>query len=474
MKKYLILLLAAAIAVSCNETQKEEPVTYPMFWTWLEDLPDVDMEASFKAMHEAGIDGVMLHAVTKEDYLRDIAIAKKYGITVYAWLWTLNPPRQDRPRMLEEHPEWFDVNRNGQSLADFKAYVRSYKFMCPVLPEVRENLVERVKWLCEIDGIEGICLDYCRLVDVVLPISLSYNYKITQDGEVFPQWDFGYHPAMIEEFQKEFGYDPRDQEDPSRDPKWQKFRCDKISECANLMAETIRSYGKVVTASPFATPKVASFMVAQDIGDWDLDIVFPMLYTAFYTQEAGYAYEGTIENNRDKNPKTVLGAGLDTELGDNPEEIFAKMDNAFKAGAQAISLYTIAGLNTPELRARFKEYADSLRAVRAANGGKVPYTKVETVDLNPFNHAGIMANVERSMQRLAAGEAIHEFSVNGMVKDDPSKVYPALDLTEYELVTDNDRIKKYRVTDKASSTKFDVIFIVYGEVISGWDVRVAE
>ena len=474
MKKYLILLLAAAIAVSCNETQKEEPVTYPMFWTWLEDLPDVDMEASFKAMHEAGIDGVMLHAVTKEDYLRDIAIAKKYGITVYAWLWTLNPPRQDRPRMLEEHPEWFDVNRNGQSLADFKAYVRSYKFMCPVLPEVRENLVERVKWLCEIDGIEGICLDYCRLVDVVLPISLSYNYKITQDGEVFPQWDFGYHPAMIEEFQKEFGYDPRDQEDPSRDPKWQKFRCDKISECANLMAETIRSYGKVVTASPFATPKVASFMVAQDIGDWDLDIVFPMLYTAFYTQEAGYAYEGTIENNRDKNPKTVLGAGLDTELGDNPEEIFAKMDNAFKAGAQAISLYTIAGLNTPELRARFKDYADSLRAVRAANGGKVPYTKVETVDLNPFNHAGIMANVERSMKRLAAGEAIHEFSDNGMVKDDPSKVYPALDLTEYELVTDNDRIKKYRVTDKASSTKFDVIFIVYGEVISGWDVRVAE
>ena len=475
MKKYLIIMLAVvSLAVACKEAPKEEAVTYPMFWTWLEDLPGVDMEASFKAMHEAGIDGVMLHAVTEEDYLRDIAIAKKYGITVYAWIWTLNPPRQDRPRMLQEHPEWFDVNRNGQSLADHKAYVNSYKFMCPVLPEVRENMVNRVKRLCEIDGIDGVCLDYCRLVDVVLPVSLSYNYNITQDGEVFPQWDFGYHPAMIDEFKKEFGYDPRDVEDPSRDPKWQKFRCDKISECANLLAETIRSYGKVVTASPFATPKVASFMVAQNIGDWDLDIVFPMLYTAFYTQEAGYAYDGTIENNRDKNPKTVLGVGLDTELGDNPEDIFEKMDNAFKVGAQAVSLYTIAGLNTPELRARFKEYADSLRAVRAANGGKVPYTKVETVDLNPFNHVGIMANVERSMQRLAAGEAIHEFSVNGMTEDDPSKVYPALDLTEYELVVDNDRIKKYRVTDKASSTKFDVIFIVYGEVISGWDVRVAE
>ena len=266
MKKYLVLLLTAvAMAVSCNN-DKEEAVVYPMFWTWLEDLPGVDMEASFKAMHEAGIEGVMLHAVSPEDYKRDIEIARKYGITVYAWLWTLNPPRQDRPQMLETLPRWFDVNREGKSLTEYKAYVSSYKFMCPNLPEVQQNLVDRVTALCQIDGIEGICLDYCRLVDVVLPVSLSYNYKIRQDGEVFPQWDFGYHPSMLKEFMDKYGYDPREKEDPSRDAKWQQFRCDKVTECANLMAETARKYGRVVTASPFATPKVASFMVAQDWG----------------------------------------------------------------------------------------------------------------------------------------------------------------------------------------------------------------
>ncbi|MBQ8837890.1 MAG: hypothetical protein IJ005_01060 [Bacteroidales bacterium] len=474
MKKYLVLLLTAvAMAVSCNN-DKEEAVVYPMFWTWLEDLPGVDLEASFKAMHEAGIEGVMLHAVSPEDYTRDIEIARKYGITVYAWLWTLNPPRQDRPQMLETLPHWFDVNREGKSLAEYKAYVSSYKFMCPNLTEVQQNLVDRVKALCQIDGIEGICLAYCRLVDVVLPVSLSYNYKIRQDGEVFPQWDFGYHPSMLKEFMDKYGYDPREKEDPSRDAKWQQFRCDKVTECANLMAETARKYGRVVTASPFATPKVASFMVAQDWGKWDLDIVFPMLYTDFYTQEPGFAYDGTIENNRDKNPKTVLGVGLDTELGGAPENIFEKMDNAFKAGAQAVSLYTIAGLNTPELRAQFKEYSDSLRAVRAANGGKVPYEKVDTVSLDPFTHKGLMAVVERNIQRLAAGEQIHEKSINGMVADDPAKVYPALDLTDYQLVFENERIKKYRVTDKASGKSFDVIFIVYGEVISGWDARLVE
>ena len=78
------------------------------------------------------------------------------------------------------------------------------------------------------------------------------------------------------------------------------------------------------------------------------------------------------------------------------------------------------------------------------------------------------------MQRLAAGEPIHERSINGMVPDDPTKVYPALDLTEYELYVDNGRIKKYRVTDKASGCVFDVVFTVYGELISGSDVRLVK
>ena len=147
------------------------------------------------------------------------------------------------------------------------------------------------------------------------------------------------------------------------------------------------------------------------------------------------------------------------------------MDAAFRGGAQAISLYTIAGLDTPELRARFKKYSDSLRNVRAENGGVVPFVAAEAADTNTFVHKGLMAVVERNIQRLVAGEAIHEYSVNGMVKDDPAKSYPALDLSEYELVRENERIKVYNVTDKASNKSFEVIFVVYGDIISGWDVR---
>lgn len=371
--------------------------------------------------------------------------------------------------MLIEHPDWFSVNRNGDSVTDFKAYVRSYKFLCPALPEVREYLAQKVKEICKVDGVEGICLDYCRLIDVVLPVSLAYNYNLRQDTEVWPQYDFGYHPAMLEKFQKKYGYDPREQEDPSRDEKWCAFRTEQVNEVANIMCEVAHKAGKKVTASPFSSIGVSRFMVFQDWTKWNLDLVHPMAYCDFYTMDPSFARDVTLSNYLEKPARTTLMCGVDTELGGDPEHIFEKMDAAFSAGAKGISLYTIEGLNTADLRARFKVYADSLRAVRAA--GKLPEPPMTAPSMNPFENEGMMAVIKRNMQRIIAGQAIHEFSVNGMVEDDLSVSYPALDLGEWELVRENDRIRVYNVTDKASGVRLEVLFITYGQIISGWDVR---
>lgn len=464
--KHILLSLALALAaVSCTEKKTE----YPMFWTWLEDLPDIDMETAFTHMEETGLDAVMLHAASVEDYRKDVEIARRHGITVYAWVWTLNPPRQERPQIMAEHPDWFSVNRNGQSTLEYKAYVNSYKFLCPILPEVREYLVQKVKDICAVDGVEGICLDYCRLVDCVLPISLAYNYELFQDGEVFPEYDFGYHPAMLAAFQEKHGYDPREQEDPSRDEVWRQFRCDQITEVANLLCDAAHAAGKAVTASTFSGAGVSRFMVFQDWGKWKLDLAHPMCYTDFYTMDPSFARDATLQNQLAKAPGTTLMCGVDTELGGDPERIFEKMDAAFAAGATGISLYTVEGLESADLRRRFKVYADSLRAVRAA--GKLPAAPGVAPDTNPFANKGLMAVVERNIQRLVAGEPIHEKSVNGMVADDPSVTYPALDLGDYELVRETDRIRVYNVTDNASGRRFEVVFVLFGDIISGWDVR---
>ena len=463
--RHLLFCILLAAAVSCTE----KPAEYPMFWTWLEDLPDIDMETAFTHMEEAGLDAVMLHAASLDDYRKDVEIARRHGITVYAWVWTLNPPRQERAQLMEEHPDWFSVNRNGESTLTYKAYVNSYKFLCPILPEVQSCLVQKVKDICAVDGIDGICIDYCRLVDRVLPISLAYNYGLFQDGEVFPEYDFGYHPAMLAAFQAEYGYDPREKEDPSRDEAWNQFRCDRITEVANLLCDAAHAAGKAVTASTFSGEGVSRFMVFQDWGKWKLDLAHPMAYTDFYTMDPSFARDATLQNQLAKAPGTTLMCGVDTELGGNPERIFDKMDAAFGAGAKGISLYTVEGLTSPDLRRRFKVYADSLRTLRAA--GKLPAAPGTAPDTDPFANPGLMAVVERNIQRLIAGEPIHEKSVNGMVPDDPSVTYPALDLGNYELARETDRIRVYHVTDNASGRRFEVIFVLFGDIISGWDVR---
>ena len=464
MKKtvFLLVALAALFSLSACGEKKTEP-QYPLFWTWLDLRSDEAFEAACQKMNDVGIDGVMLNASTPDDYRRVIPIAHAHGIQVFAWLWTMNL-EHDRAQVLAEHPEWFSVNRLGRSLADTTAYVDYYKFLCPALPEVREYLNDKVRAYCEVEGLDGIAIDYHRFVDVVLPTTLWPRYGIIQDRE-YPEWDFGYHPEMIRLFKEKYGYDPREQEDPSQDVQWRQFRCDQITEVANMMAETVHSYGKVMGASPFPTPKMSSRMVRQDWGKWDLDVVFPMVYHNFYTMDPSFAYDCTAENYYDKNPKTQLYCGIMYS-----DDITDCMDEAFRAGAQGISIFTVDGIRTPEQAARFKAYTDSVRAVVAANGGRLPKVKAPgRADTDPFHHPGVMAQIEKRMQYLIAGFDWNQRRRRG---DPPVQVpeFAPLSLGDYTFVGSRDITRNYEVTDQASGTTFLVTFYLYGDVISGWDV----
>ena len=319
--KFLILLLALIATVASCEKKTEKVSEYPMFWTWMNYRPGMNFDSVCAVMNETGIDGVILNAPTPDDYRKAIPIARKHGIEVYAWLWTTNP-EHDRDVLLKEHPDWFSVNRKGESLADTKAYVDYYKFMCPALPEVREYIKKKIVSYCEVEGLNGIAIDYHRFVDVILPTTLWSRYDIVQDKE-YPEFDFGYHPAMIKLFREKYGYDPRELEDPSTDEKWLQFRCDQITEVANEIAEVVHSYGKVMAASPFPTPAMARKMVRQDWGKWNLDIVFPMVYHNFYTGDVSFISDCMIEDVRDKNPMTTLYCGM---TGSNSPVMFESMD----------------------------------------------------------------------------------------------------------------------------------------------------
>lgn len=507
--KLLFIALFLVAMFSCSGTKKSEQ-SYPMFWTWLDYRADMNFDSVCRVIKETGIDGLILNAPSPDDYRVAIPIAHEHGIEVYAWLWTMNA-EHDAKYILENHPDWLSVNRNGESLADVDAYVGYYNFLCPALPEVREHIKEKIKAYCEVEGLNGIAIDYHRFVDVILPTTLWPRYGIVQDRE-YPQWDYGYHPAMLELFEEKHGYDPRDQEDPSTDELWLQFRCDQITEVANEIAEVVHSYGKVMAASPFPTPNMSRAMVRQDWGKWDLDIVFPMVYHNFYTGDVSFIEDCTIDNVKQKNPETTLYCGM--MVTDGPE-MFDCLDAALNNGAEGIAIFTISGLRSPEVRAQFKEYADSVKALRATSKVRTVTGKTE-VNTNPFEKENIMAGVDTRMKAylsLAKASKLPEHKANkdwdkfeGMAVtamqvntpeeyinrlSSPSRRgestvpemlsvakqfesdYKTLDLNlgEYELVDEYGATKCYQVTDSNSDVVFNVTFYFYGGVISGWSVE---
>jgi hypothetical protein len=494
--------------MACNSKKVEKE--YPMFWTWLDYRPGMNFDSICTVMNNTGIDGVMLNAPTPDDYRKAIPIAHEHGIEVYAWLWTMNL-EHGRDSIVKAHPEWQSVNRKGESLADTRAYVDYYKFMCPALPEVREFIKNKVTAYCEVEGLNGIAIDYHRFVDVILPTTLWSRYGIVQDKE-YPEFDYGYHPEMLRLFKEEYGYDPLEQEDPSADENWLQFRCDQITEVANMIAEVVHAHGKVMAASPFPTPKMARKMVRQDWGKWNLDIVFPMVYHNYYTGDVSFIADCAMENVRDKNAMTTPYCGM---TATNGPAMFDCMNAALKNGAEGIAIFTIGGLRSPEIRQQFKAYADSARAARAAAKGQPKPQITATANSDPFQNKGIMnamnlrmtaylslakacllpeirkanqAEVMRAateaMQVNNPGDYINRLTAGSRRNPEMQPVRQAIagqfakdqetikiDLTDYSLDKEYGYTKNYKVTDRNSNVTFDVIFYFYGGIISGWSVE---
>ncbi|MED5413924.1 MAG: family 10 glycosylhydrolase, partial [Candidatus Latescibacterota bacterium] len=235
-------------------------------WIWLGPDPDVsDDEYSrrFERLKRAGIDAILpeifnnRQAFWGSEHLpvvapvleRLIPLAHATDIEVHAWshIMTCNVPD-----VMETHPEWYDVNRKGESARDKPAYVDYYRFMCPSRPGVQQFLQQRMRELAAIDGLDGIHLDYIRFPDVILAEALQPKYDLVQDSE-FPEYDYCYCDVCRAGFKAAHGLDPLvDLKDPPANEAWFQYRCDLISRLVNEDLIPIgRAAGKQMTAAVF-------------------------------------------------------------------------------------------------------------------------------------------------------------------------------------------------------------------------------
>lgn len=304
----IISIASALFQTGCSSKSQDFKV-----YAWLAgevDMPDQDLDYYFRKSAEVGIDGILLEChggypeiLGDSTSFRDSAAlvilrraavyAKKYNVELHAWMWTTN---RCEKALRNAHPEWYQINGNGESLNDIKLYNREhYRFLCPNHEGVTEYLKERVRELAEVDGLTGIHLDFIRYPDAILPYGLHKSRGVVQD-KVYPLWDCCYCDECRAQFKAKYGVDPLDLEDPTSNADWMQFRWDTMAKFASDIAAEIKACGKVASCAVFASPAESKKLVRQDWANYrNMDMIIPMIYHDMYNQPGQWLETATQE-----------------------------------------------------------------------------------------------------------------------------------------------------------------------------------
>jgi uncharacterized lipoprotein YddW (UPF0748 family) len=274
----------------------------------------------------------MFYEADSEPHFR---AAKKAGLEAHRWMWTMNRGEKE---LLENHPEWYAVSRDGKSCATNPPYVNYYRWLCPSKPEVQEYLKNQVKTILEKDYVDGIHLDYIRFCDVILPVNLWDNYKIDQTREL-PEYDFCYCETCRSNYKEKHKKDPLEIKYPDQSLSWRKYRYDKITDVVNQLAEVAGSIKKPITAAVFPTPEVARRIVRQDWTNWNLNGICPMIYHGFYKEEVSWIGDAVAEGIHFLCGRFPLYAGLFLPDFKSIDEFEAGVKTALENGASGISVF---------------------------------------------------------------------------------------------------------------------------------------
>jgi hypothetical protein len=324
------------------EKKQAKPVI-PKYWVWAQAYrgwSNNKWQTTLQKLSAAGITGLLLQADTAN--LHKIALmADCFGIQTHVWFVTMNNTKAP--------PEWLSVNEQGKSLAEQKAYVKYYKFMCPALPAVRNYLKDKMNELASVKGLSGIHFDYIRYVDVILPKKLQPKYGLKQK-DIMPEYDYGYHPYMRKLYKEKYGIDPVKLSDPLHDTSWLSFRLKVLDTTVIQLRNQIERAGLATSAAVFPTPDMSRRMVRQDWDSWHLNYYFPMAYNNFYGKK--YAWLKKVSNIDKKavgnNSMVFTGLFLPALKKDN--NLTKAMKASFRGGADGVAFFDLRSLNDQLLK----------------------------------------------------------------------------------------------------------------------------
>lgn len=303
-------------------------------WVWTHPDPKdsvSDLESRYQQYYQSGIRGIFFEADSEKHY----RAAKAQKLEAHRWMWTTN---RGEKSLLQAHPEWYAINRKGESCANKPPYVDYYRWLCPSRPEVHQYLAEDVKNILSKDYVDGIHLDYVRFCDVILPVNLWEKYKIEQTREL-PEYDYCYCEICRSKFKEWRGKDIEAVEFPDADLSWRLFRYNAITTIVNQLSDVAKKHKKQITAAVFPTPEVARRNVRQDWVNWNLSGICPMIYHGFYKEPVEWIGDAVAEGVKALDGRFPLYAGIYLPDFKDNKEVQAGMEYALSNGAKGISLF---------------------------------------------------------------------------------------------------------------------------------------
>lgn len=266
--------------------------------------------------------------------------SRRAGLKVHAWVNVLTMGSfvyrpQDPRHVLNQHPEWFMVDAEGENLL---AYERGNSYLPapmlePALPEVQTFLRAMVRELVEDYDVEGIHLDYIR----------------------YPTRNFGFSSQNRSAFAKGWGVDPLDlvgrpdywtsrlgPEDCQRLlDDWDQFRRDKVTDLVRQIRAEMKELNPdlKLSAAVYGDVKDSREERLQDWSKWLaeglLDFAVPMLYSTStlmvdsQIQQILKTTEGTL----------YIGLGA-YALVDEPQILVEQIQKVRARGASGVVLFS--------------------------------------------------------------------------------------------------------------------------------------
>ena len=210
------------------------------------------------------------------------------NLKIHAWinvflLWSSNDKPQDKNHLYYQHPEWLSVDANGvkdinRKSRDFKRINTEGVYLSPMVPEVKDHLVQVVKEIVENYNVDGIHLDYIRYP--------KNCYDFNEIGRKRFKDIYAVDPILLSISNKSYFTGMEAKTIETLMEKWTDFRRDAITELIVEIREKIITTRKpiVLSAAVKPDPFEARNHFYQDWEKWlklgYIDFAVPMNYTS--------------------------------------------------------------------------------------------------------------------------------------------------------------------------------------------------